>query len=99
VSSTATSPWPTFRCRSTPQSCSFRNHFAELTALGIEHLFGLSTHDPDYQREAVERLDLPFAILSDENLKLTRAMKLATFGDERNDASKANLPWSSTTQR
>jgi peroxiredoxin len=63
----------------TPQSCSFRDHFAELKALGVDHLFGLSTQDPDYQREAAERLHLPFAILSDEHLKLTRAMNLPTF--------------------
>lgn len=62
-----------------PQSCSFRDHFAELRALGIDHLFGLSTQDPDYQREAAERLHLPFAILSDERLDLTRAMNLPTF--------------------
>ena len=63
----------------TPQSCSFRDHFAELRDLGIDHLFGLSTQDPDYQREAAERLHLPFALLSDENLKLARAMILPTF--------------------
>ena len=63
----------------TPQSCSFRDHFAELKGLGVDHLFGLSTQDPDYQREAAERLHLPFAILSDEHLKLTRAMNLPTF--------------------
>lgn len=63
----------------TPQSCSFRDHFAELKALGVAHLFGLSTQDPAYQREAAERLHLPFAILSDEHLTLTRAMTLPTF--------------------
>jgi peroxiredoxin len=63
----------------TPQSCSFRDHFAELKALGVGYLFGLSTQDPDYQREAAERLHLPFAMLSDEHLKLTRAMTLPTF--------------------
>ena len=63
----------------TPQSCSFRDHFAELKALGVAQLFGLSTQDPAYQREAAERLHLPFAILSDEHLRLTRAMKLPTF--------------------
>ncbi len=63
----------------TPQSCSFRDHFAELRALGVDHLFGLSTQDPDYQREAAQRLHLPFALLSDEHLKLTRAMALPTF--------------------
>jgi peroxiredoxin len=63
----------------TPQSCSFRDHFAELKTLGVGHLFGLSTQDPDYQREAAERLHLPFGILSDEHLRLTRAMNLPTF--------------------
>jgi peroxiredoxin len=63
----------------TPQTCSFRDHFAELKALGVDHLFGLSTQDPVYQREAAERLHLPFALLSDEHLKLTRAMRLPTF--------------------
>ena len=63
----------------TPQSCSFRDHFAELTRLGVAQLFGLSTQDTDYQREAVERLHLPFAILSDADLKLTRALDLPTF--------------------
>jgi peroxiredoxin len=63
----------------TPQSCGFRDHFAELKRLGVVHLFGLSTQATDYQREAVERLHLPFAILSDADLLLTRALKLPTF--------------------
>ena len=42
-------------------------------------MFGLSTQDPGYQREAAERLHLPFALLSDERLELTRAMGLPTF--------------------
>jgi peroxiredoxin len=63
----------------TPQSCGFRDHFAELKGLGVAQLFGLSTQDSDYQREAAERLHLPFAILSDADLRLTRAMDLPTF--------------------
>jgi peroxiredoxin len=63
----------------TPQSCGFRDHFADLKRLGVAHLFGLSTQDTAYQREAVERLHLPFAILSDADLKLTRALDLPTF--------------------
>lgn len=63
----------------TPQSCSFRDHFAELKALGVQNLYGLSTQNLEYQREAAERLHLPFAILSDENLALVRAMQLPTF--------------------
>jgi len=63
----------------TPQTCSFRDHFSELRALGVGHVFGLSTQDPPYQREAAERLHLPFGLLSDEHLALTRAMRLPTF--------------------
>ena len=63
----------------TPQSCSFRDHVDELRALGVDHLFGLSTQDTAYQREAAERLHLPFALLSDHQLTLTRAMRLPTF--------------------
>jgi peroxiredoxin len=63
----------------TPQSCSFRDHFAELKALGVDRLFGLSTQDTAYQREAAERLHLPFPILSDEHLRLAGAMRLPVF--------------------
>ena len=63
----------------TPQSCGFRDHFADLKRLGVAHLFGLSTQTTTYQREAAERLHLPFAILSDEQLALTRALNLPTF--------------------
>jgi peroxiredoxin len=62
----------------TPQSCGFRDHFAELKRLGVAALFGLSTQDTAYQREAAERLHLPFAILSDADLRLSRALKLPT---------------------
>jgi peroxiredoxin len=63
----------------TPQSCGFRDHFGELKRLGVSHVFGLSTQDTAYQREAVERLHLPFPVLSDERLELARAIKLPTF--------------------
>jgi peroxiredoxin len=63
----------------TPQSCSFRDHFKEITGLGVAQLYGLSTQDTVYQREAASRLHLPFPILSDEKLALTRALNLPTF--------------------
>jgi peroxiredoxin len=63
----------------TPQSCAFRDHFVELKALGVERIFGLSAQDTSYQREAAERLHLPFPILSDEHLRLTAALRLPTF--------------------
>jgi peroxiredoxin len=62
----------------TPQSCAFRDHHAELQALGAT-VFGLSTQTTEYQREAVERLHLPFELLSDTDLTLTTALRLPTF--------------------
>lgn len=63
----------------TPQSCAFRDHFAELKAAGVDRLYGLSTQSPTYQHEVAERLHLPFAMLSDDHLLLTKAMRLPTF--------------------
>jgi peroxiredoxin len=63
----------------TPQSCSFRDHFAELKQLGVAQLFGLSTQDTGYQKEVAGRLHLPFPILSDVAFKLAQAIKLPTF--------------------
>ena len=62
----------------TPQSCSFRDHYAELQTLDTG-VFGLSTQTTSYQQEARERLHLPFQLLSDEGLKLKAALGLATF--------------------
>ena len=66
----------------TPQSCGFRDHFADLKGQGVAALYGLSTQDIAYQREAVDRLHLPFAILSDAGLALTKALALPTFSVE-----------------
>lgn len=62
----------------TPQSCAFRDHYQDLVAAGATHVFGLSTQDTAYQREMADRLHLPFPVLSDEDLALTRALKLPT---------------------
>jgi peroxiredoxin len=62
----------------TPEACSFRDEHARFGALGVR-LFGLSTQDTDYQREAVERLHLPYPLLSDAELRLVRALGLPTF--------------------
>ena len=60
----------------TPQSCAFRDHFAELRAAGANHVFGLSTQDSGYQREAAERLHLQFPLFSDRDLALADALAL-----------------------
>lgn len=62
----------------TPQTCAFRDLFAELKAAGARHVFGLSTQDNDYQTEMASRLHLPFPVLSDEQLELTQALELPT---------------------
>lgn len=62
----------------TPQSCSFRDLFSELRSAGARQVFGLSTQDNVYQTEMASRLHLPFPVLSDEKLALTRALNLPT---------------------
>ena len=60
----------------TPQTCAFRDLFAELKAAGAAQVFGLSTQSNEYQTEMASRLHLPFPVLSDEKLKLTKALDL-----------------------
>jgi peroxiredoxin len=62
----------------TPQTCAFRDLFAELKAAGAGQVFGLSTQSNAYQAEMAARLHLPFPVLSDEKLELTRALDLPT---------------------
>jgi len=62
----------------TPESCAFRDHYAELQALGSD-VYGLSTQTANEQREVASRLHLPFPLLSDADLALTRALRLPTF--------------------
>jgi len=62
----------------TPQTCAFRDLFAELKAAGAAQVFGLSTQSNAYQTEMASRLHLPFPVLSDEKLEMTRALKLPT---------------------
>jgi peroxiredoxin len=59
----------------TPQSCSFRDHYAELQALDTS-IFGVSTQDTEYQKEAAERLHLPFDLLSDSKHELAKTLSL-----------------------
>jgi peroxiredoxin (alkyl hydroperoxide reductase subunit C) len=58
----------------TPQACAIRDEHARFEALGVR-VFGLSTQTTEDQREAVERLHLPYPLLSDERNEL----RLPTF--------------------
>ena len=60
----------------TPQTCAFRDLFKDLKDAGVQHVFGLSTQDTAYQRAMVDRLHVPFPVLSDSDLALTRALNL-----------------------
>lgn len=60
----------------TPQTCAFRDLFKDLKDAGAQHVFGLSTQDTAYQRAMVDRLHVPFPVLSDSDLALTRALDL-----------------------
>jgi len=62
----------------TPQSCSFRDHYSELKSLNAS-VFGLSTQTTDYQKEARDRLHLPFELLSDSGYRLKQLVRLPTF--------------------
>jgi peroxiredoxin len=57
---------------------AYRDHHAKLVKHGA-HVLGVSTQDTEYQREVVDRLHLPFELLSDSKLELARALQLPTF--------------------
>lgn len=75
----------------TPESCGFRDHFADLQAAGVVQVWGLSSQDPDYQAEAVRRLHLPFGMLSDPQLSLADALNLPTFAAPGHDRLYSRL--------
>jgi peroxiredoxin len=62
----------------TPQSCAFRDHYSELKSLNTS-VFGLSTQTTEYQKEARDRLHLPFELLSDSEHRLKQLLRLPTF--------------------
>ena len=61
----------------TPQTCAFRDLHKVLIEAGATRVFGLSTQDAAYQLEAAKRLHLPFPLLSDDKLELTRSAAAA----------------------
>ncbi|RKT88212.1 Peroxiredoxin [Saccharopolyspora antimicrobica] len=63
----------------TAEACGFRDHFADLRQVGVSQVFGLSSQDAEYQGELVERLHLPFPMLSDPGFAMADALRLPTF--------------------
>jgi peroxiredoxin len=62
----------------TPQACAYRDHFSELTLLGVR-VFGLSAQSTADQQEAAYRLGLPYELLSDVAMALGRRLRQPTF--------------------
>jgi len=62
----------------TPQNIAFRDRIEAFQSLGAA-VYGLSTQTPEYQREMAQRLQLPYEILSDAELRFTRPLRLPTF--------------------
>lgn len=60
----------------TPQACAYRDLAADLSARGVDHIYGISTQTTAQQIEAATRLHLPFALLSDEAGELAAALDL-----------------------
>jgi peroxiredoxin len=66
----------------TTEACDFRDHFAELRDASAETVWGLSSQNSPYQAEVVERLHLPFSMISDPTFTLADALDLPTFSAE-----------------
>lgn len=73
------------------EACDFRDHFAELRGAGADRVFGMSSQDPIYQAEVVDRLRLPFVMISDESFALGDALGLPTFAAPGHDRLYARL--------
>jgi peroxiredoxin/DNA-binding transcriptional MerR regulator len=73
------------------EACDFRDHFQELTDAGVTAVFGFSSQDTAYQAEVVERLRLPFEMLSDEDFALGDALRLPTFAAEGHERLYSRL--------
>ncbi|HSD92376.1 MAG TPA: peroxiredoxin [Methyloceanibacter sp.] len=63
---------------STPELEGFRDNHADFMRLGL-NVFGLSRQTTAYQRELLERLELPFPILSDADGRFSAALGLPSF--------------------
>lgn len=62
----------------TPQSCAYRDSLAEFSSLGAT-VIGISAQSPAEQLEFAEREHIPFALLSDGDLRLAEELRLPTF--------------------
>lgn len=73
------------------EACDFRDHFDDLRSLGVKRVYGLSSQIPEYQAEVVDRLRLPFTMMSDPDFRLQQALDLPTFAAPGHDRLYARL--------
>jgi peroxiredoxin len=66
----------------TPQTNAYKDVHSQFRSLGVD-VYGLSTQNTPYQQELAERLQLPFAILSDHALDFQQALQLPTFESDQ----------------
>ena len=68
----------------TIQTCSFRDNYDEIISLNAVPI-GISSQSVDDNKEMTSRLKVPYDVLSDEKLELSKELNIPTF-------SKDNLP-------
>lgn len=73
------------------EACDFRDHHEDLRSAGVSAVYGLSSQDSEYQAEVVDRLRLPFSMLSDEGFQLADALALPTIHAPGQDRLYARL--------
>lgn len=61
------------------EACSFRDNLDALRAEGVDRVLALSSDRADYQKALVDRLHLPYPMLSDPRLALAGELRLPTF--------------------
>ncbi|MEU3066332.1 redoxin domain-containing protein [Streptomyces sp. NPDC006906] len=61
------------------EACGFRDNLDALRAEGVDRVLALSSDRADYQQALVERLHLPYPMLSDPRLTLADELRLPTF--------------------
>tara|TARA_B100000700_G_C14587928_1_gene643258 strand:- start:244 stop:630 length:387 start_codon:yes stop_codon:yes gene_type:complete len=71
----------------TLQNCSFRDNYNELIKKNSLPI-GISTQSVEDLKEMTTRLCIPYDILSDQNLLLTKTLNLPTFSIENKDFIK-----------
>ena len=62
----------------TIQTCSFRNKYDEIISLNAVPI-GISSQNVDDNKEMTTRLKVPYDVLSDEKLELSKELNIPTF--------------------